>query len=302
MDSQIPIAFSSEYLYTLPEGHRFPIEKYELVHEQLLHQGIFASHNFYHPGLASWDHIALAHDESYLHKLKTLSLDGREMRKIGLPISEKSIFRARNSVAGTLEGVKKALSGGIAFNLAGGTHHAYADHGEGFCLLNDLAIAARYARYELDIKKILIIDLDVHQGNGSASILRDDADIFTFSIHGKDNYPLKKEKSDLDIALATGTQGDQYLQILEEHLSALIQSINPQFIFFQAGVDVLATDKLGKLSLSKEDCKIRDRMVLQSAKVHHIPLVVTMGGGYSERLADIVDAHAHTFMEAAKLW
>ncbi len=183
-------------------------------------------------------------------------------------------------------------------NVAGGTHHAYPDRGEGFSMLNDIAIAAAYLLVRHLIKKILIVDLDVHQGNGNAYIFAQNPSVFTFSMHGQDNYPLKKEKSDLDIALPTGTPDEVYLKLLAEHLPRLINHHKPDLIFYQAGVDVLATDKLGKLSLTKQGCQQRDTLVFEHGRRHQIPVVITMGGGYSERMADIVDAHCNTFQAA----
>jgi acetoin utilization deacetylase AcuC-like enzyme len=187
-------------------------------------------------------------------------------------------------------------------NIAGGTHHAYTDRGEGFCLLNDNAIAANALLQEQKAKKILIVDLDVHQGNGTAQIFANENRVFTFSMHGEKNYPLHKEKSDLDIGLPDGIGDNAYLQLLHENLARLLDEVQPDFMFFQCGVDILSTDKLGRLGISKEGCKARDRIVLQSAKTNRIPLVCSMGGGYSEKIADIVDAHANTFRLAQEIY
>lgn len=290
----IKIAFSDQYLYALPEGHRFPIAKYSLVQQQLLYRGDIVPEQLFDPGLCPVELITRVHTKEYWQKLEQLQLTSKELRRIGLPLTEISLQRARNSVAGTVESAKRALEKGIGVNIGGGTHHAYAGHGEGFCILNDMAVAAQYLLDEHKLKRVLVIDLDVHQGNGTASIFADETRVFTFSMHGKDNYPLRKEQSDRDVALPSGTTDEAYLQMLEKQLDELFESIEPDFVFYQAGVDVLVTDKLGKLALSKQGCRLRDEMVLKASRQYNVPVVVTMGGGYSERLADVVDAHCNT--------
>lgn len=298
----IRIFYSEKYHYPLPEHHRFPIDKYVLTQEQLLYQGIIAEDQLADPGLVDEESILLVHTSEYWQQVKSLSLSPRMLRRIGLPNTEISVNRARNSVAGTLEAAKAALQYGIGMNLAGGTHHAYPEWGEGFSTLNDMAITARRLLKDGFIRKALIVDLDVHQGNGNAFIFADDARVFTFSIHGKDNYPLRKEKSDLDIPLPSGTGDDAYLRILGQTLPRLFESQQPDLVFFQAGVDVLATDKLGKLSLSKEGCMRRDRLVFKTCANYGVPIATCMGGGYSVRIADIVDAHCNTFIAATEVF
>jgi acetoin utilization deacetylase AcuC-like enzyme len=195
-----------------------------------------------------------------------------------------------------------ALEHGIAMNIAGGTHHAYADRGEGFCLLNDQAIAARYLLQHSLANKVLIVDLDVHQGNGTAHIFRDEPRVFTFSMHGANNYPLHKESSNLDVGLSDFTPDQFYLQTLEANLSVILDQFQPDFLFYQSGVDILDTDKLGRLSVSREGCRQRDRLVLERCKRHRIPVVVTMGGGYSPDFRDIIEAHANTFRSAQDIF
>lgn len=290
----IRIAFSEKYIYQLPAGHRFPIEKYELVKEQLLHRGIIKESQLFDPGLASDEQILRVHDQSYWQKIIEGKLSKQELRKIGLPVTEISVNRARNSVAGTLASARNALVDGLGINLAGGTHHAYADHGEGFCVLNDIAISAVDLLHEELVGQILVVDLDVHQGNGTAKIFENEARVFTFSMHGANNYPLAKEKSDLDIALKIATGDDEYIQILEHHLEELIKGLKPDIIYFQSGVDVLEIDRLGKLALTSQGLKRRDELVVSYAKENNVPLVITMGGGYSARLNDLVDAHCET--------
>ncbi len=298
----IRIFYSEKYHYPLPEHHRFPIDKYVLTKEQLLHRGIIAEDQLNDPGLVDEESILLVHTPEYWEQVKTLSLSPRMVRRIGLPNTEISVNRARNSVAGTLEAAYAALQDGIGMNLAGGTHHAYPDRGEGFSTLNDIAISAKRLLLDGLIRRVLIIDLDVHQGNGNAFIFAEDPQVYTFSMHGKDNYPLRKEKSDLDIALPTGTEDEEYLQILSETLPRLFKQQQPDLVFFQSGVDVLATDKLGKLSLTKEGCLQRDRLVFKSCADRRVPVATCMGGGYSVRMADIVDAHCNTFVAATEIF
>lgn len=298
----IRIFYSEKYHYPLPEHHRFPIDKYVLTKEQLLHRGIIAEDQLADPELVDEASILLVHTAEYWQQVKTLSLPPRMVRRIGLPNTEISVNRARNSVAGTLKAARAALQDGIGMNLAGGTHHAYPDRGEGFSTLNDIAISTKRLLRDGLISKALIVDLDVHQGNGNAFIFADDPRVFTFSMHGKDNYPLKKEKSDLDIALPMGTEDEEYLKTLADTLPRLLHQHQPELVFFQAGVDVLATDKLGKLSLTKEGCLRRDRLVFKSCADFGVPVATCMGGGYSVRMADIVDAHCHTFVAATEIF
>ncbi|WPP49934.1 histone deacetylase family protein [Catalinimonas niigatensis] len=294
----IDIFYSERFHYPLPEGHRFPIDKYVLVKEQLLYQGIITEDQLIDPGLIDEAAILLVHTAEYWQQVKTLTLPPPMVRRIGLPNTEVSVNRARNSVAGTLRAAEAALLNGVGMNLAGGTHHAYLDRGEGFSTLNDIAIAASFLLSQQQVNNILIIDLDVHQGNGNAFIFAGHPSVFTFSMHAQDNYPLKKEKSDLDIALPSGTSDDEYLDVLQHTLPHLFETHQPDLVFFQAGIDVLATDKLGKLALTKQGCLQRDRMVFQTCKKYGAPVASCMGGGYSPRMADIVDAHCNTFRAA----
>lgn len=294
----IKLAFSEKYIYKLPDGHRFPIEKYELVKEQLVYEGTISEGQLYNPGLVHEDLVLKIHTREYWDKLRTLNLAKADIRKIGLPVTEMSFKRARNSVAGTVTAAENALRSGLGINLAGGTHHAYASYGEGFCVLNDLAIASRYLLDEFDIKRILIVDLDVHQGNGTAKIFENEPRVFTFSMHGEHNYPLRKERSDLDIHLKTQIEDNEYMDLLRVNLEKIIASHQPQFIFFQAGVDVLHSDRLGKLGLTKNGVKRRDALVIETCHTLNIPMVITMGGGYSTKLVDLIDAHCNTFRTA----
>ncbi|WP_046243365.1 histone deacetylase family protein [Hymenobacter terrenus] len=296
------LATSDHYTLDLPEGHRFPIAKYALIKEQLLWQGIAGPKDFYEPGLCAEEDILRVHTTEYWHKVRDLQLSAAEVRRLGLPQSPQLVRRSLSSSAGTLQSALQALREGVGLNLAGGTHHAFADRGEGFCVLNDQAIAAAHLLTHGLAKQILIVDLDVHQGDGTAAIFQKEPRVFTFSMHAGANYPLRKEQSDLDVALELGTGDDEYLRRLRDTLPALLSQVQPDFIFYQAGVDVLVTDRLGKLGLTLAGCRQRDELVLGLCHARQIPVAVSMGGGYSERLADIVDAHCNTFRVAFELW
>lgn len=298
----LSIAHHPIYQLSLPEGHRFPMEKYDLLPKQLIHEGTCLPTDFFRPEKIDRKIIERVHSASYLERLLTLDLTPKEIRKIGFPLSLELIEREIVIAGGTVEGAKRALTSGIAMNIAGGTHHAFYDRGEAFCLLNDQAIAAQYLIDHHNCTNILIIDLDVHQGNGTAAIFKNQPNIFTFSVHGAKNYPFQKEKSDLDIALPDGTDDSKYLQCLEETLPPLIDQLAPDFIFYLCGVDVVATDKLGRLGLTLEGCKARDEFVLRLCKQNQIPLQCSMGGGYSKDIKVILDAHANTFRLAQLIY
>ncbi len=298
----IKIAYSPIYQHPLPEGHRFPMLKYELIPEQLLYEGSFEPQHFFEPTPVDESWILRTHTAAYWNALKSLSLDPKMVRKIGFPLTEALVLRETIITQGTIACALHALQEGVALNVAGGTHHAYADKGEGFCLLNDVAVASNFLLDKGLAKQILVIDLDVHQGNGTAVIFRDEPRVFTFSMHGEENYPLHKEQSDLDIALPTYTADETYLQLLRETFPKLLKQVQPDFLFFVSGVDILSTDKLGKLSVSKEGCYERDTIVFEQAYRANIPIVVSMGGGYSPRIADIVEAHCNTFRVAKKIY
>lgn len=291
------IAYHPNFKYPLPEGHRFPMEKYELLPRQLLYEGTCNKENFFKPGKPNLDAILAVHDSEYVNHLLNQTLDKRAARKIGYPFSELLVERELTIVQGTVESSEFALKYGVSGNVGGGTHHAYAGHGEGFCMLNDQAVAAKFLlnHYSESIQKILIVDLDVHQGNGTAAIFENDDSVFTFSMHGQKNYPFKKENSDLDIGLPTGTGDDEYLDKLYEILPNLIESVRPDFIFYVAGADILETDKLGHLNCTLQGSKERDRFVIQLCQDYNIPLQIGTGGGYSPEIRTIVEAHANTF-------
>ncbi len=298
----LKIAWQPCYKHSLPKGHRFPMEKYELIPEQLMYEGTVSSENFFAPEPLAESIILETHCPVYWEKLKTGTLTPRQVRKTGFPMSPELIQREITILDGTIKTALFALEFGIAMNIAGGTHHAFTDRGEGFCLLNDIAVSANFLLNHHHFSRILVVDLDVHQGNGTAQIFENEPRVFTFSIHGEKNYPLQKEKSDLDIPLADGTNENHYLPVLERHLLPILEDFQPEFIFFQAGVDVLATDKLGRLGLSVAGCKARDRFVLETCQRNKIPVSVTMGGGYSPKISTIIEAHSNTFRLAQEVF
>ncbi len=298
----IKIAYSPVYKYHLPKGHRFPMEKYELLPQQLLLEGTVIQDQFFHPIQLTDEMILKTHSEEYLRKLYNLPLPRKEERAIGFPVHKSLIERGKHISHGTLDCAYYAMENGVALNIAGGTHHAFKDRGEGFCIFNDFAIAANILLDRKEVSKILIVDLDVHQGNGTASIFKDDDRVFTFSMHGEKNYPLRKENSDLDCAMPDACQDEEYLDKLSALLPSLISDEKPDLIFYLAGVDVLATDKLGRLNLSLAGCKMRDRIVFEHCRTHNIPVAVSMGGGYSEKLSDLIEAHANTYRVASEIY
>jgi acetoin utilization deacetylase AcuC-like enzyme len=298
----LKVAYNPMYAHPLPEGHRFPMLKYELIPAQLIHEGVITQANLFSPEPLEEEIILWTHDADYWQQLRELTLAPKEQRRIGFPLSALLVEREMRIAKGTVAGCHFAFDYGIAFNVAGGTHHAGTNWGEGFCLLNDQSIAVNYLLNKNLSTSILIIDLDVHQGNGTAQIFESEPRVFTFSMHGANNFPYRKERSDLDIPLADGTSDSEYLDILKATLPKLINQQKPDFIFYLSGVDILATDKLGKLSLSKGACKERDRFVLEQCHKHQIPVQVSMGGGYSTDIRDIVDAHCNTYRLAHELY
>ncbi|WP_282086856.1 histone deacetylase family protein [Aquimarina algiphila] len=298
----LKIAYHPIYTHPLPEKHRFPMIKYELLPEQLLHEGTCSKENFFKPEIPDPKHILAVHTAAYYDSLVSLSLSPKAVRKTGFPLSKALVNREVIIADGTIKASEYALKHGVAMNIAGGTHHAYTDRGEEFCLLNDQAIGSKYLLQQGLAKKILIVDLDVHQGNGTAEIFDNNPSVFTFSMHGANNYPFKKEKSDLDIDLPDKTDDQAYLKILKERLPKLIKDQQPDFIYYLSGVDILATDKLGKLGCTIDGCAERDRFVLQTCKDLSIPVMCSMGGGYSPDIKIIIEAHANTFRLAQDIF
>ncbi len=296
------IAFDPIYAHPLPEGHRFPMLKYELIPAQLLHEGTIPESALFAPHPIPENSILRTHDADYWQRMKALQLSPREMRAIGFPLSAPLVEREIRILQGTLDCARISETTGVALNVAGGTHHAFADKGEGFCLLNDFAVAANELLFRNPKERILICDLDVHQGNGTAALLSGNKSVFTFSMHGAHNYPFHKEKSTLDIGLPDGISGKEYLQILRENLPKIIDTFRPTRLFYLSGVDVLSTDKFGKMGLTREECAARDRFVLETARCHSLPVAVAMGGGYSPEIKDIVEAHCNTFRIAVDVF
>ena len=298
----LKIAWAQQYSHPLPAGHRFPMLKYELIPEQLIYEGSIKEDQLFVPqSLLETDALAI-HTPAYFSDLIHLGISPAMVRKIGFPLSKELIERELIITQGTIDCALFALKYSAAFNVAGGTHHAFSDSGEGFCLLNDIAVASAFLLKNNLAKQILVVDLDVHQGNGTAAIFEKEKRVFTFSMHGQNNYPLKKQKSDLDIGLPDGIVDMDYLNLLSIHLPRLFQHLEPDFVFYQSGVDILESDRLGRLGISTLACKQRDKFVFTLCKSHKVPVVAVMGGGYSPKIAQIVDAHCNTFRAALDIF
>jgi acetoin utilization deacetylase AcuC-like enzyme len=298
----IRIAFDPIYKLPLPQKHRFPMMKYELIPRQLTYEGSYEEPQFFSPEPMCESVVDAVHDATYIQQLKDGTIPRRAARRIGFPYSQQLIEREYCITYGTIQGALFARDSGFAFNIAGGTHHAYRDRGEGYCIYNDIAVSARYLLDHTSVRQILVVDLDVHQGNGTAAIFQDEPRVFTFSMHGARNFPLHKEASDRDLPLADGTGDDEYLQRLQAHLPDLIDRVKPDLIYYQAGVDILASDKLGTLNISRKGCYQRDEQVLETAWKHQIPVMAVMGGGYSDSLREILEAHCNTYRIAKDLY
>tara|TARA_B100001939_G_scaffold172896_1_gene148933 strand:- start:1242 stop:2144 length:903 start_codon:yes stop_codon:yes gene_type:complete len=298
----LKIANDSLYNHPLKENHRFPMIKYELIPEQLLIENTCNENNFFNPGDAEDDVILLTHESNYYDKLIYQKLEKKEIRAIGFPMSQELIQREKKIVQGTVECAINSIKYGISMNIAGGTHHAFTNRAEAFCILNDQAIGANFLIQNNYCEKILILDLDVHQGNGTAEIFRENKNVFTVSFHGEKNYPFRKEISDFDYGFRDGTSDREYLDKIKYEVPRLIENFEPDFIFYLSGVDIIENDKLGRLSVSIKGCKERDRFVLNYCKTNKIPIQVSMGGGYSPILKDIVEAHSNTFRLAQEIY
>lgn len=287
------IYYSPYYYADIGEGHVFPIRKFELVRERLISEGTLDPREIVEPSAADIDDLLLVHTEDYISRLIAGELTAKEVRKLGLPWSKSLVRRSLHAISGTINASLSALADGISSNLAGGTHHAYPDRGEGYCVLNDVAVSIAVLKRERLAERFLVIDCDVHQGDGTAFIFADDPDVFTFSMHGAKNYPLFKQASSLDIELADNTTDAEYLSTLEEAL-ARTSHHDPDIIFYLAGADPFEGDKLGRLSLTIEGLRKRDEAVLEYARVRDIPIVTTMSGGYAAEIDDTVEIHCNT--------
>jgi acetoin utilization deacetylase AcuC-like enzyme len=290
--------YSDRYVIELPPNHSFPIQKYRLVRERLLAERTLQPEELLEPTLANPIDICRVHTRAYWDSLQFGSLSDTSIRRLGLPWSEALVARSRASVQGTLTAARIAIREGIGINLAGGTHHAFPDRGEGYCVLNDIAIAVRTLQHDGWMQRIAIIDCDVHQGNGTAAIFADEPDVFTFSIHGANNYPLHKVAGSLDIDLADGTGDCEYLEALKPAVSRILAEFQPGLVFYIAGADTLEGDRFGRLRLTHEGLRRRDELVLCACRDAGIPVAVTMGGGYGKNLDDTVEAHCNTVRTA----
>lgn len=288
------VFYSDHYTLPLPENHRFPMTKYRMLRNYLIEQKILRSEELFESPVATEELLALAHTLDYVNAVKDGSVDIGIIKRIGFPWSPELFMRSSVTVGGALEAAKAALKNGISGNLAGGTHHAHADRGEGYCVFNDIAVATRYLKKHGLAKRIAIIDLDVHQGNGNSSILFNDQDVFIFSMHGAKNYPFIKIPSHLDIALPDGTSDEVFLENLKFGMKK-VDEFRPDFIFYQTGVDPLKEDKLGKMSLSFQGLMERDRFVLGFARERRVPISLALGGGYAEPIELSVQAYANTY-------
>jgi acetoin utilization deacetylase AcuC-like enzyme len=296
----VKVFYTDQFVLPLPEGHRFPMQKYRLLRERVMAAGIVALSDMLTPAAASDEEIERAHDPHYRARVQTGRLSEPEIRRIGFPWSPEMVERSRRSSGATIQACRAALTDGIAVNLAGGTHHAFRSCGEGFCIFKDSAIAARAVQAEGLVKHIIVIDCDVHQGNGTAAIFADDLSVFTYSIHGAKNFPLRKEMSDLDVGLPDGAADHDYLSALEPSLRSALGKAKPDLAIFLAGADPYAGDRFGRLALTKKGLAERDRLVFDLCQAMGLPIAVTMAGGYAREIDDIVDIHFETVRAAAE--
>ncbi len=289
---------SDRFVVPLPPGHRFPMEKYRLLRELLLARGTLQPSQLVESTPVERVHLERVHTPRYLDALWHGTLTEAEVRRLGFPWSPGLLERSRAAVGGTLAAAHQALANGVSGNLAGGTHHGFADHGEGYCVFNDIAVAIRALQAERRIQRAVVVDLDVHQGNGTASIFEGDDSVFTFSLHGEHNFPFRKQRSSRDVGLPDGTGDSAYLDVLATHLPEVLEASGADILFYQAGVDPLAEDALGRLSLTHAGMRERDRLVLEAAWHRGLPLVLTLGGGYAKPITATLEAHVGTYQTA----
>jgi acetoin utilization deacetylase AcuC-like enzyme len=295
------IFYADHFRFPLPEGHRFPGEKYTLLRERIQHSGLIPSQDMLVPAAATDEQLLRVHHKEYLQRVLRGELTDREIRRLGLPWSPELVERSRRSVGGTIEACRQAIVDGLAIHIAGGTHHAFPDHGEGFCLFNDCAVAARAMQAEGKNARLVIIDCDVHQGNGTAAIFRNDPTVFTFSIHGAKNYPFRKQPSDLDVPLPDNTSDEDYLKAVDAGVRQSLQIGAPDLVIYLAGADPYTGDRLGRMDLSKDGLASRDELVLNLSRQRNLPVAVVMSGGYGEQIEDTVDIHFQTVQIAARI-
>lgn len=294
------IFYSDNFELPLPEGHRFPLQKYTLLRKRVQASKLVSPENIQVPDAATLKQLLRAHSAEYIYRVIHGELSEKEIRRIGFPWSSGLVERSKRSVGGTIAACRGALEDGIAVNLAGGTHHAYADHGEGYCVFNDCAVAARVMQAQESAQGIIILDCDVHQGNGTAAIFQNDSTVFTFSIHGAKNFPFHKEKSDLDIALPDATTDEEYLEALQAGVEQVFASFSADMLIYLAGADPYEGDRLGRLCLSKAGLAARDRCVFNFCQQEGMPVAVVMSGGYASNVEEIVDIHFQTIKIALK--
>jgi acetoin utilization deacetylase AcuC-like enzyme len=297
----LKVFYSDHFVLPLPEGHRFPMIKYSMLRESVAASGLCGPEELIVPHPVSDAEILRSHEEGYLRRVALGTLTEKEMRRIGFPWSQRMVERSRRASGGTLGACLAALEDGFAANLAGGTHHAFADRGEGYCVFNDSAIAARAVQAEGLVERIVVVDTDVHQGNGTAAIVRSDATIYTLSIHGAKNFPFRKEESDLDLALPDGADDGEFLDALADGLERALEESRAELAIYLAGADPFEDDRLGRLSVSKEGLAERDSLVLESCRERGIPVAVTMAGGYARYVEDTVEIHLQSIERAATL-
>lgn len=294
--------YTDEFELPLAEGSKFPLGKYRLLRERLVMQGLAGPANLFVPTAASDEQLMLAHTPDYVARVRDGQLTRQEQKRIGFPWSPQMVERSRRSTGATIAAAYAALEDGLAANLAGGTHHAFADAGEGYCVFNDVAVAIRVLQHEGRIERAVVVDCDVHQGNGTAAIFANDQSVTTFSIHGAKNFPLRKVPSSIDIDLSDGIGDDEYLAKLDEGLNRLFGGLQADICFYLAGADPFAGDRFGRLRLTKDGLAERDRRVFYCVRVANLPLVITMAGGYAHDLNDIADIQARTIGIAATMW
>ena len=298
--------YSDTFVLPLPEHHRFPMAKYRLVRERLLHERVLSPEDLSVPDAIDWNDLRLVHDAAYVEAVAAGTIPPEMQRRIGFPWSPMMVERSRRSVGATLAAAREALNGAgrpqpsVSANLAGGTHHAFRDRGEGFCVFNDVAVAASVLLRDAVIARAAIVDCDVHQGNGTAAIFRHEPAVFTFSLHGANNFPFRKEVSDLDVTFADGTEDDEYLEALADHLPRVLDSHQPDIVFYLAGADPYKGDRFGRLKLSIEGLRTRDRFVFDTCRNRGIPIATTMSGGYAPDVDAIVTIHCNTIREAVR--
>jgi len=290
---------SAKYTFPLPSGHRFPIAKYALLRQRVIDDGIVAAEHVHDPAPVTRDDLLLVHTADYVDRFTTAALARDEERRLGFPWSPSLVERSYRAAGGTLEAAACALDGGIAMNLAGGTHHAFPSHGEGFCVFNDVAIAVRALQRDGRVARAAIVDLDVHQGNGTNGVFAGDGSVFTFSMHGRRNYPFHKVPGSLDVDLEDRTGDDEYLELLAEALPRVLDRARPDLVVYLAGADPYVGDRLGRLALTVDGLARRDRFVLEQCREVGLPVVVTIAGGYAEPIGDTVAIHATTARIAA---